>query len=55
MAHGGMTRANGDRLREMILSRGGTEDVGAMFKAFTGRDPYVGPLLEQRGLTRSEK
>ena len=50
-ANGGMTRANGQRLRDMILSRGGTEDAGAMFKAFTGRDPYVEPLLEQRGLT----
>lgn len=51
VANGGMTRANGMRLRNMILSRGGTEDVGVMFKAFTGRDPYVEPLMEQRGLT----
>jgi len=49
--NGGMTRANGQRLRDVILSRGGTEDVGVMFKNFTGRDPYVEPLLEQRGLT----
>src|SRR5437773_11580855 len=27
--HGGMTRANGGRFREMILSRGGTGDMGA--------------------------
>ena len=26
--HGGMTRANGQRFRDMILSRGGTEDAG---------------------------
>ena len=25
--HGGLTRANGDRFREMILSRGNTEDL----------------------------
>ena len=50
-ANGGMTRANGQRLRDIILSRGGTEDVGVMFRNFTGRDPYVEPLLEQRGLT----
>jgi peptidyl-dipeptidase Dcp len=48
--NGGMTRANGQRFREMILSRGGTEDVAAMYRAFRGRDPIVEPLLEERGL-----
>jgi len=49
--HGGMTRENGQRFRDMILSRGGTEDVGAMYRAFRGRDPDVKALLEERGLT----
>ena len=49
--HGGMTRENGQRFRDMILSRGGTEEAGAMYRAFRGRDPSVQPLLEQRGLT----
>jgi peptidyl-dipeptidase Dcp len=49
--NGGMTRANGDRFRRMILSRGGTEDPAAMYRAFRGRDPKVEPLLEERGLT----
>ena len=49
--HGGMTRANGQRFRDMILSRGGTEEAGALYRAFRGRDPIVQPLLEQRGLT----
>jgi peptidyl-dipeptidase Dcp len=35
----------------MILSRGGTEEAGALYRAFRGRDPSVEPLLEQRGLT----
>jgi peptidyl-dipeptidase Dcp len=48
--HGGMTRANGQRFRDMILSRGGTQDVGALYRAFRGRDPSVEPLLEERGL-----
>jgi len=48
--NGGMTRANGQRFREMILSRGGTQDPAAMYRAFRGRDPVVQPLLEQRGL-----
>jgi peptidyl-dipeptidase Dcp len=48
--HGGMTRANGQRFREMILSREGTADVAELYRAFRGRDPVVQPLLEQRGL-----
>jgi peptidyl-dipeptidase Dcp len=48
--HGGLTRANGQRYREMILSRGGTEDAAALYRAFRGRDPSVEPLLEERGL-----
>ena len=48
---GGLTRANGDRLQKMILSQGGSEDVGAMYRAFRGRDPNVKALLKDRGLT----
>ena len=48
--NGGMTRANGQRFRDMILSRGGTQDAAAMYRAFRGRDPSVEPLLVQRGL-----
>jgi len=49
--HGGMTRENGQRFRDMILSRGGSEDAGAMYRAFRGRNASVQPLLEERGLT----
>ncbi|MEP6767289.1 MAG: M3 family metallopeptidase [Acidobacteriota bacterium] len=48
--HGGMTRANGQRFRDMILSRGGTDDAAALYRAFRGRDPKVEPLIEERGL-----
>ena len=48
--HGGMTRANGQRFRDLILSRGGTDDAAMLYRAFRGRDPSVEPLLEQRGL-----
>jgi len=48
--HGGMTRANGQRFRDLILSRGGSDDAAALYRAFRGRDPSVEPLLEQRGL-----
>jgi peptidyl-dipeptidase Dcp len=50
--NGGMTRANGQRFRDMILSKGRTEDYGTMFRAFYGRDPDVGPMLEHRGLAQ---
>ncbi len=48
--NGGMTRANGMRFRKMILSKGHTEDYGAMFKAFRGKDPDIAPLLQARGM-----
>jgi len=55
MRHGGLTRANGQRFREMILSRGRTEDYGPMFRAFYGQDPDIGPMLEQRGLAPAQR
>jgi len=48
--HGGMTRENGQRFRDLILSRGHTEDYGTMFRAFYGKDPEIGPMLKYRGL-----
>jgi peptidyl-dipeptidase Dcp len=52
--HGGLTRANGQRLRDTVLSRGGSGDPGAMYRAFRGRDPRVEPLLAHRGLDHGE-
>ncbi|MGC1302251.1 MAG: M3 family metallopeptidase [Caulobacteraceae bacterium] len=49
--HGGMTRANGQRFRDMILSRGHTLGYGEMFRAFYGKDPDIAPMLAHRGLT----
>jgi peptidyl-dipeptidase Dcp len=49
--HGGLTRANGQRFRDLILSRGHSEDYGPMFRAFYGKDPDIGPMLKHRGLT----
>jgi peptidyl-dipeptidase Dcp len=51
-AHGGLTRANGQRFRDMILSKGHTMDYGPMFRAFYGKDPDIGPMLEHRGLVQ---
>ncbi|MBS0420404.1 MAG: M3 family metallopeptidase [Proteobacteria bacterium] len=52
-ARGGLTRANGDRLREKVLSRGRSDDPQTMFRNFYGGPPEIGPLLEYRGLTAS--
>jgi len=51
---GGLTRENGRRFREMILSRGGTEDADALYRAFRGRVPSIEPLLFHRGLTSDQ-
>lgn len=48
--HGGMTRANGQRFRDLILAKGHSEDYAPMFRAFYGRGPQVGPLLKELGL-----
>ncbi|MDE2149396.1 MAG: peptidyl-dipeptidase Dcp [Gammaproteobacteria bacterium] len=48
--HGGLTRANGDRFRAMILSRGNTEDLAKMYRDWRGRDPSIEPMLIDRGL-----
>ncbi len=49
--NGGLTRANGDRLREMVLSRGNTEDLKAMYERWLGGEPEIGPMLRGRGLS----
>jgi peptidyl-dipeptidase Dcp len=48
--NGGLTRENGDRFRRELLSRGGSVDSMAAFRAFRGRDPEIQPLLTRRGL-----
>ncbi len=48
--HGGLTRANGDRFRKMVLSRGNTEDLGTMYDTWLGGEPKIEPMLKQRGL-----
>jgi peptidyl-dipeptidase Dcp len=49
--HGGLTRENGQRFRDMVLSRGNTEDLAEMYRSFTGHDPDIQPYLEYYGLT----
>ena len=49
--HGGLTRANGQRFRDMVLSRGHTLDYAEMYRAWAGHDPSIQPYLEYYGLT----
>ncbi len=48
--HGGLTRANGDRFREMVLSRGNTEDLAKMYADWRGRPPTIEAMKKDRGL-----
>jgi len=52
--HGGLTRANGQRFRDAILSRGMTEDVAQLYREFRGREPSVKYLIQDRGLADTE-
>ncbi|CAD1790060.1 peptidyl-dipeptidase [Xanthomonas arboricola pv. juglandis] len=49
--HGGLSRANGDRFRQTLLSRGGSVDAMELFQNFAGHAPQIEPLLEKRGLS----
>ncbi len=48
--HGGLTRANGERFRQMILSRGNTEDLEHLYETWRGRAPEVAAMVKYRGL-----
>jgi peptidyl-dipeptidase Dcp len=51
MANGGLTRANGQRFRDMVLSRGNTIDYAEMYRAWAGHDPQIQPYLDYYGLS----
>jgi peptidyl-dipeptidase Dcp len=51
--NGGLTRANGDRFRQMVLSRGNTEDLAQMYKSWRGAPPNTKAMLKYRGLEES--
>ena len=52
MATGGLTRAVGDAYRAGVLSRGGTIEGMAMYRAWRGGEPSVDALLKRRGITQ---
>ena len=48
--NGGLTRANGDRFRRMLLSRGNTEELGALYLAWRGKPPTIDAMMKYRRL-----
>lgn len=48
---GGLTRENGQRFREAILSRGNSSDLEALYRDWRGHDPLPEPMLKNRGLS----
>ena len=47
---GGLNRENGDRFRDYILSRGGSDEAMDLYRDYRGGEPDVEHLLERRGL-----
>ncbi len=48
--NGGLTRANGERFREMILSQSNVPDMEALYEAWRGAPPNPDALLRAHGL-----
>jgi peptidyl-dipeptidase Dcp len=48
--NGGLTRANGDRFRSLVLGVGGSKHALEAYREFRGRDAEIAPLLKRRGL-----
>jgi peptidyl-dipeptidase Dcp len=51
--HGELSRANGDRFRQMVLSRGNTLDLAQMYEAWRGAPPNTKAMLKYRALQES--
>ncbi|MEP7130382.1 MAG: M3 family metallopeptidase [Sphingomicrobium sp.] len=51
--NGGLTRENGQRFRNMVLSRGNTLDYADMYRGWAGHDPQIQPYLDYYGLKGS--
>lgn len=50
--HGGLSRANGQRFRDMILSKGMTTDYKSLYKSFRGKDASIKAMLKYMGLNQ---
>ncbi|WP_312979390.1 peptidyl-dipeptidase Dcp [Atlantibacter sp.] len=50
VGQGGLTRDNGQRFREAILSRGNSSDLEVLYRDWRGHEPEIEPMLKNRGL-----
>ncbi|QLA09061.1 peptidyl-dipeptidase Dcp [Enterobacter ludwigii] len=48
---GGLTRENGQKFRDAILSRGNSTDLAELYRNWRGHDPRIEPMLDNRGLS----
>lgn len=48
---GGLSRENGQKFREGILSRGNSTDLAELYRQWRGHDPLIEPMLKNRGLS----
>ncbi|WP_312601131.1 MULTISPECIES: peptidyl-dipeptidase Dcp [Pseudomonas] len=48
--HGGLTPENGQRFRDMVLSRGNSTDLEQVYRDWRGHEPDIEPMLINRGL-----
>jgi oligopeptidase A len=51
---GGLTRENGQKFREAILSRGNSSDLAELYRVWRGHDPQIEPMLVNRGLSAED-
>ncbi len=49
-SQGGLSRENGQRFADALLSRGGETDSMDLVRELLGREPEITPLLKRRGL-----
>lgn len=50
--HGGLSRENGQRFRDLILSKPMTVDYKALYKSFRGKDASIKAMLKYMGLNK---
>ena len=48
--NGGLDRKTGERMKQFLFARGGTEDPMKLFEQLVGHKPELGPYLDRRGL-----
>ena len=47
--HGGLSRANGERFRRMILALGNTQNLASIYQAWRGKPPTIDAMMKYRG------